>query len=121
MSETQWTIGADPAADLWINHPDVSRSHCLLARTIDGYTLQDSHSTNGTFRNGQRIETESVTPTDDISLARRVRMPWPDPALARRVISIGFDSHCDYQIDDKSVSGRHAELFADPQWPMDLA
>ena len=118
MNQTHWTIGADPTADVWINDPDVSRDHCHLVRSDSGYTLQDRNSTNGTFKNGQRIESASVSTSDEITLAGRVTMPWPDPAVSRQVILIGFDSACDYRIDDKSVSGRHAALFLDPngQW-----
>lgn len=113
-SQTDWTIGADPASDFWINHPDVSRRHCQLVRTTDGYVLKDLGSTNGTFVNGTRIDSSPVSPTDKIQLAGRVPLPWPDRTQSHQIISIGFGSDCDFRIDDKSVSRHHAELFVDP-------
>jgi len=114
VNEPQWSIGADPSSDFWINHPDVSRNHCQLVRTNNGYVLTDLGSTNGTFVNGTRIDSSPVSPTDKIELAGRVPLACPDRAISHQIVTIGYDDDCDFRIDDKSVSGRHAELFVDP-------
>ncbi len=114
MNETEWVIGADPTADVWLEHPDISGFHCRITQTSSGFMLEDLNSTNGTFCNGHRVQSAVVSVTDDIQLASRVPMPWPIRGLAQRVIGIGYapENHC--RLTDDSVSGRHAEMIVDP-------
>jgi len=49
------TIGRDPANDIPISDPEVSRNHARLSAQTGGYVLEDLGSTNGTFVNGQRL------------------------------------------------------------------
>ena len=48
-------IGRDPANDIAINDPEVSRKHARLSAQAGGYILEDLGSTNGTFVNGTRL------------------------------------------------------------------
>jgi hypothetical protein len=49
-------IGKDPQqSDVILADPYISRLHCEIERTPDGYRLIDQASTNGTFVNGKRI------------------------------------------------------------------
>ena len=52
------TIGRDPVSDIVLNDPEVSRQHARFTQTETGYQVQDLGSTNGTFVNGQRLESE---------------------------------------------------------------
>ena len=113
MNQPTWTIGADPESDLWIDNPHISAKHCRLSKTPEGYLLRDLGSTNGTFHMGKRIESVDIKPTDQIQLANQIDMPWPATEVAQRVITIGQAPSNDHQIDDPSVSGRHAELIID--------
>jgi predicted component of type VI protein secretion system len=54
------TIGRDPVSDVVLNDPEVSRQHARFTRTEIGYQVQDLGSTNGTFVNGQRLESEPI-------------------------------------------------------------
>ena len=54
------TIGRDPVSDVVLNDPEVSRQHARFTQTETGYQVQDLGSTNGTFVNGQRLESEPV-------------------------------------------------------------
>ena len=54
------TIGRDPVSDIILNDPEVSRQHARFTQTETGYQVQDLGSTNGTFVNGQRLESETV-------------------------------------------------------------
>ncbi|WP_420629951.1 FHA domain-containing protein [Candidatus Leptofilum sp.] len=54
------TVGRDPVSDIILNDPEVSRQHARFTQTDAGYQVQDLGSTNGTFVNGQRLESEPV-------------------------------------------------------------
>jgi pSer/pThr/pTyr-binding forkhead associated (FHA) protein len=43
------TIGRNPANDIWLNDPTVSRSHALIHRYGDQFFAEDLGSSNGTF------------------------------------------------------------------------
>lgn len=49
------TIGRMPECDLEIASPLVSREHAKLYCDVDGIDIEDLHSTNGTFVNGQLV------------------------------------------------------------------
>ncbi len=50
------TFGRDPANDVQLNVPNVSRYHAQLERVGRRYRLTDLQSSNGTFVNDERIE-----------------------------------------------------------------
>ena len=57
LSQTQaLTIGREPDAILFINHPIVSRRHAMISYANGCYLLRDLGSRNGTFLNEKRLE-----------------------------------------------------------------
>jgi RsiW-degrading membrane proteinase PrsW (M82 family) len=48
----------------------ISKEHCLIEAKNDGFYLTDNQSTNGTFLNGERIQTAMLKPGDVIQLGR---------------------------------------------------
>jgi DNA-binding NtrC family response regulator len=63
----------------------LSGSHARLLRTAAGWTLEDCHSTNGTFVNGQRVERVVLVDGDVIEVGRTLLMyrgAVPTPAGA---------------------------------------
>jgi pSer/pThr/pTyr-binding forkhead associated (FHA) protein len=71
MPQTIFTIGRDPAANLFIQDPSISRFHAVATLHENGALLiADSQSSNGTFliRQGQesRFEREWVVATDTV-------------------------------------------------------
>lgn len=48
-------IGRGSKNDIIIHDNEISREHCRLLHTGDGYTLEDMNSSNGTFVNSQRV------------------------------------------------------------------
>lgn len=45
---TTFNIGRDPASDMWLGAPHVSRMHCSVSCSPDGELSVTDHSTNGT-------------------------------------------------------------------------
>ncbi len=55
LSKPQVSIGRS-AADVVINDPEISASHCVLEVREEVAELRDTGSTNGTFVDGEQIE-----------------------------------------------------------------
>ena len=65
------TIGRAFGADFIVDAALVSRVHCRLTALPDGgLELRDLDSTNGTFVNGERVETARLASGDRIQVGR---------------------------------------------------
>jgi len=65
------TLGRATGADFIVDAPLVSRVHCRLTALPDGeLEVKDLDSTNGTFINGQRIDTARLAPGDRLGIGR---------------------------------------------------
>jgi pSer/pThr/pTyr-binding forkhead associated (FHA) protein len=65
------TIGRAAGADFIVDAALVSRVHCRVTALPDGgLEVRDLDSTNGTFVNGQRIETARLASGDRIQVGR---------------------------------------------------
>jgi pSer/pThr/pTyr-binding forkhead associated (FHA) protein len=65
------TIGRAAGADFIVDAALVSRVHCRVTALPDGsLEVRDLGSTNGTFVNGQRIETARLASGDRIQVGR---------------------------------------------------
>jgi DNA-binding NtrC family response regulator len=53
-------VGADPAADVPLSDPAVSRRHCTIVPTEGGFEIADLGSKNGTFLDGVRLTSATV-------------------------------------------------------------
>ncbi len=58
--------------DLTIPDPEVSGTHCEIAKGVDTYFVRDLGSTNGTYVNGVRIREQKLKPGDKIGIGRTV-------------------------------------------------
>ncbi|MFI5685140.1 FHA domain-containing protein [Streptomyces sp. NPDC051636] len=135
-------VGRDPASDIVLDDARVSWHHAVL-RPADGHwTLEDEHSTNGTYADGRRVHARGVGPGSVIRfgnpadgpravLADRPAPPEDRPSrvsmpgltgtfrrpssvrrLAARAVRIGRATDNDIVVDDLLASRRHAELRA---------
>ena len=57
-------LGRDPAAEIHLDSPIVSRLHARLSRRGDVVTVEDLDSANGTYLNGRRVTRSEVAPGD---------------------------------------------------------
>jgi pSer/pThr/pTyr-binding forkhead associated (FHA) protein len=115
-----WIIGSGVDCDLLVNKPTVSSRHCRLTELVDGYLLEDLGSSNGTFVNGERLDSpKRVSRGDAITLGLTVPLPWPRPAVSpdARIVRIGRDADNEIVLDDPRVSGHHARLVMRPGSP----
>ena len=65
------TIGRATGADFIIDAALVSRVHCRVTALAGGeLEITDLESTNGTYVNGERVETARLTPGDRLLVGR---------------------------------------------------
>ncbi|AVZ71497.1 ABC transporter ATP-binding protein [Streptomyces lunaelactis] len=137
-------VGRDPLSDIVIDDVRVSWHHAVLRPDADHWTLEDEHSTNGTYTEGRRIHEWGVGPGSVIRFgnpadgpravfvgrARPVparpsavsmpsatgtfRQPTTVRPLPVRTVRIGRGADNDLVVDELVVSRRHAELQAHP-------
>ena len=62
-------VGRHPNCDTQLNSLRVSRHHCCMTRKNDQVVVRDLGSTNGIRINGMRVETGSLRPGDELSIA----------------------------------------------------
>ena len=56
------SIGRAPGCDVRIEHPSISRTHCVLTLSEAGLTVSDAGSANGTLLRGARLLIHTATP-----------------------------------------------------------
>ncbi|MFD9110060.1 FHA domain-containing protein [Streptomyces bottropensis] len=135
-------VGRDPLSDVVLDDDRVSWHHAVLRAEAGHWTIEDEHSTNGTYADGHRVREWDVGPGTVIHFGslpdgpRAVlaglaperpsgifrpastgtfRRPTSVRPLPERTVRIGRASDNDLVIDDLIVSRRHAELRARPE------
>ena len=64
-----YLLGRSSTCDHQIYHPMVSRKHCELKQEDSTVAIQDLHSSNGTYVNGQRVKEQAeLHDGDEINL-----------------------------------------------------
>ncbi len=63
-------VGSDPASDLVLSDPTVSRRHVELERTAQGFVLRDLGSRNGTLVDGRQVMQVVLQPGDKLQLGK---------------------------------------------------
>src|ERR671912_587691 len=64
------TIGRSPGAEFIVDAALVSRLHCQITATAESLHVKDLGSTNGTFVNGERVDTAELHNGDRLSVGR---------------------------------------------------
>ena len=93
--KTQWPlakpttiVGRESDSDVQINDRQVSRQHAEITRTIQGYTLVDLGSKNGTFLNGEPVSREPrlMRNGDTIGIALCAKMTFVEDEATAPVV-----------------------------------
>jgi pSer/pThr/pTyr-binding forkhead associated (FHA) protein len=64
------TVGRSPECDVSVRDIQLSRRHCRIEQTIDGWAVEDLASKNGTFAHGRRIGRKRLTDHDELRIGR---------------------------------------------------
>ena len=87
LTQQELVIGRTPPAGLIIPHPEVSRQHARLSYQQGNYILEDLHSSNGTYINGERIQGSQVlTDADEIQLGSQVTLVFNQPPTGTQTV-----------------------------------
>lgn len=70
LTQARTTIGRRPYHDIVIDNLAVSGDHAVVARTPDGYSIEDSGSTNGTLVDGEPISRHPLKDGDIVEIGR---------------------------------------------------
>jgi pSer/pThr/pTyr-binding forkhead associated (FHA) protein len=74
------TVGRTSTNTIPIADQKASRAHCVIEKTIEGYRLRDLDSSNGTYHNGDQIESVLLNDGDEIQIgAARIVYHAGDP------------------------------------------
>jgi hypothetical protein len=75
------TVGRQAGNDIVLEDPGVSRKHASFSRGADGaWVVTDNHSSNGTYVNGEKIESPTtLRPGDAIRISQAVLRFNPSP------------------------------------------
>lgn len=95
--------------DLIIDHPSISKLHCIVAKTDGLLFIRDLGSTNGTKVNGQRVLRGAILPGDELAFAK-----------VKYKVFLGPDVPGQIHHDDKTeVSLASPPISDDEQFPFD--
>jgi hypothetical protein len=64
------TVGRHPDSDIFLDDVTVSRHHCRFSATMEALSVEDAGSTNGTYVNGERVDSERLAPGDEVLIGR---------------------------------------------------
>ena len=73
-------LGREPAADLWVAHPSISREHARIVVEGEGAGIEYLGSKNGTFLGGRRVEGRLPLANGDEIRVGEIRLLYRGPA-----------------------------------------
>jgi pSer/pThr/pTyr-binding forkhead associated (FHA) protein len=103
----QLIIGRDKKAHLTLVDERVSRSHAQMLAAGDYVILQDLHSTNGTFVNGERIKKSLLKPGDQILIGTSIMKLLKADEAAPATMQM---SNAEAVARLETMAARHAQL-----------
>lgn len=103
------TVGKAPDNAVSLADPRVSRHHCRVAWTDQGWLIEDLKSTNGTLVNGEKVDKQMLSPGDRIKIGSfELQIETPDQSS---VSPASIDQHLDALKSDDPQSRQSAMEF----------
>jgi sigma-B regulation protein RsbU (phosphoserine phosphatase) len=91
LGEGEYIIGRRSDCQIFVPDMRVSRQHARIIRDDGRWCLEDLGSNNGTFVNGNRVQTAELRHEDEIVIAQnKIRVELPEGTTGQRGT---FDSH----------------------------
>lgn len=93
--KTQWPlakrtmiVGREADSDIQIDDRQVSRRHAEITQTLEGYTIRDLGSKNGTFLNGEAISQQPrlIRNGDEISIALCAKLTFVEDEATAPIV-----------------------------------
>ena len=87
-------LGRSKEASITVPDVNLSRAHCCVAATPQGYMLEDLDSTNGTYLNGKRLKQALLRENDRIVIGEtemefRARERFDDSETKMDIVAVG--------------------------------
>ncbi|MCC6390123.1 MAG: sigma 54-interacting transcriptional regulator [Bryobacterales bacterium] len=76
-------VGRDPSNTIQVDHPSVSRNHCVIRRGGEEWTVRDLESRNGTFVNRIPVRERVLRPGDELQVGDCVFLFLPEAPSER--------------------------------------
>jgi FHA domain/zinc-ribbon domain len=64
------SLGRAPECEVFLDDVTVSRRHSVITRGLDGFTLHDEGSLNGTYVNRRRVESAKLEDGDEVQIGK---------------------------------------------------
>ena len=123
--EISAVVGTCSTCDVKLKKARVSRRHCVVHKTAQGYLVEDLNSRNGTYVRGKKIHQKlPVAEGEKITLGRTHAFPWEQvlryfektknrngSAERSHTITIGRNQANDIVPSDLDVSNWHAKVI----------
>jgi hypothetical protein len=115
--KTQWPlvkrttmIGRETDSDIQIDDRQVSRRHAEITQTVEGYTIRDLGSKNGTFLNGEPVSQQPrlIRNGDEIGIALCAKLTFVEDEATAPIV-----------LDYKQKPSIKMDMAAKRVWVMD--
>ena len=110
--EKTYTIGRNPKHDIFFSDGTVSRDHAKLSWDTDTFVLEDMNSTNGTWIDGERID------SCRLEAPERIRIGKEDLLFIAKEIGKDMNDETVSPSDSLILENRMNELMRDVTDPM---
>jgi Nif-specific regulatory protein len=104
LTGSEVSIGRDPANQICLDDPLVSRRHCLLRQSAESYLLQDLDSSNGTAVNDVPVRSRLLADGDRIKIGES---HFLFVSQVNQALLTTYDGH----LDDGRVSAKTAVVM----------
>ena len=70
LNSEKISVGRKPKCDIFLDDVTVSRKHANFVREGNGYAVRDAGSLNGTYVNGERVESAQLKTGDSVQIGK---------------------------------------------------